>query len=58
MGLDIYYIGYFDKKPEWSANSENPLYLMINRFYGFFERKNRDKYLNIDNTSSGILKKV
>ena len=37
MGLDIYYIGYVDKKPEWSVNSVNPLYLMINRFYGFFE---------------------
>ena len=30
---------------------------MINRFYGFFEEKNGDKYLNIDDTSSEILKK-
>ena len=57
MGLDIYYIGYVDKKPEWSVNSVNPLYLMINRFYGFFEQKNGEKYLNIDDTSSEILKK-
>ena len=31
MGLDIYYIGYVDKKLEWNINSVNPLYLMINR---------------------------
>ena len=30
---------------------------MINRFYGFFEQKNGEKYLNIDDTSSEILKK-
>ena len=57
MGLDIYYIGYVGKKPEWSVNSVNPLYLMINRFYGFFEQKNGEKYLNIGDTSSEILKK-
>ena len=56
MGLDIYYIVYVDKKPEWSVNSVNPFYLMINRFYDFFEQKNGDKYLNIDDTSD-ILKK-
>ena len=54
MGLDIYYIVYVDKKPEWSLNSVNPFYLMINRFYDFFEQKNGDKYLNIDDTSSEI----
>ena len=37
MGLDIYYVGYVDKKPELSVNSVNPLYLMINRIDGFFE---------------------
>ena len=26
VGLAIYYIGYVDKKPEWSVNSVNPLY--------------------------------
>ena len=37
MGLDIYYVGYVDKKPELSVNSVNPLYLMINRIDDFFE---------------------
>ena len=31
VDLDIYYIGYVDKKPEWGVNSVNPLHLMINR---------------------------
>ena len=39
MGLDIYYIGYVDKKPEKNVNGANPLYLMINRTDGFFEEK-------------------
>ena len=30
---------------------------MINRFYSFFEQKSGDNYLNIDDTSSEILKK-
>ena len=59
MGLDIYYIGYVDKKPEWNVNSVNPLYLMINRKDGFIEEKNGVKYLNISDArkSSEILKK-
>ena len=32
--LDIYFIGYVDKKPEWNVNSVNPFYLLINRVYG------------------------
>ena len=39
IGLDIYYIGYVDKKPEWSVNNVSPLYVMINRIDGFFEQK-------------------
>ena len=39
LGLDVYYIDYVDKKPEWNINSVNPLYLMINRFYGYIEQK-------------------
>ena len=39
LGLDIYYIGYVDEKPEWQINSVNPLYLMINRFYGTISEK-------------------
>ena len=59
MGLGIYYIGYVDKKPEWNVNSENPLYLMINRKDGFIEEKNGVKYLNINSTdrNSEVLKK-
>ena len=58
MGLDIYYIGYVDKKPEWNVNSVNPLYLMIHRIDGFIEEKTGVKYLNISDTSknSEILK--
>ena len=49
MGLDTYYIGYVDKKPEWDVNSVNLLYLMINRIDGYFEfnsleEKNGNKY--------------
>ena len=51
MDLDIYYIGYVDKKPEWRVNSANPLYLMINRIDGFFEEKNGEKCLNISDTA-------
>ena len=59
MGLDIYYIGYVHKKPEWNVNSVNPLYLMINRADRFTEEKNGVKYLNISDTgkNSEILKK-
>ena len=28
--IDIYFIGYVDKKPEWNVNSVNSLYLIIN----------------------------
>ena len=44
MNLGIYYIGYVTKKLEWNFNSANPLYLIINRIYGFIEEKNGDKY--------------
>ena len=39
LELDVYYIDYVDKKPDWNINSVNPLYLMINRFYGYIEEK-------------------
>ena len=55
--LDIYYIGYVDKNPEWSDNSVNPLYLMIYRIHGYVEEKNGVKYLSIDDTNNEILKK-
>ena len=59
MGLDIYYIGYVDKKPEWNADSVNPLHLMTNRIDRFIEEKNGVKYLDISDTgkNSEILKK-
>ena len=59
MGLDIYYIGYVDKKPDWNVNSVNPLYLLINKIDGFIEEKNGNKYLNIAVTvkNNEILKK-
>ena len=44
MGLNIYYIGYVTKRPEWNVNSVNPLYLMISIIDGFIEEKNGDKY--------------
>ena len=58
--LDIYYIGYVDKKPEWEVNSVNPLYLTINRIDGFIEEKNGIKYLNISdiNGNSEILNHI
>ena len=46
--LDIYYIGYVDKKPDWNVNSVNPLYLIINRVYGYVSEKNGNKILTID----------
>ena len=57
MSLDIYYIGYVDKKPEWDVNSVNPLYLMTKRIHGHIEKKHGNKYLSIDDTNSEILKK-
>ena len=59
MGLDIYYIGYVDKKPEWNVNSVNPLYLIINRIDGFIEEKNGVKFLDTSDTGTNsiILKK-
>ena len=39
LGLDIFYIGYVDKKPEWNVNSVNPSHLMINRVYGSVSEK-------------------
>ena len=51
IDLDIYYIGYVDKKPERNVNSVNPLYLMINRIDGFVEEKYGVRYLNIADTA-------
>ena len=37
--IDIYFIGYVDKKPDCSVNSVNPLYLLVNRVYGTVSEK-------------------
>ena len=31
MDINIYYIGYVTKKPEYNINSINPLYLLIKK---------------------------
>ena len=49
--LVIYFIGYVDKKPEWGINSVNPLYLIVNRFYGPIQTRNGVKYLIISDIS-------
>ena len=54
--IDIYYIGYVDKKPDWNVNSVNPLYLIINRVYGYVSEKNGNKFVTIDKGDS-VLKK-
>ena len=50
--IDIYYIGYVDKKPDWNVNSVNPLYLIMNRVYGSISEKNGNKFLTIDKGDS------
>ena len=52
MDINIYYIGYVTKKPEYNINSVNPLYLFISELYGFIDEKNGNKYLNITLTDS------
>ena len=54
--IDICYIGYVDKKPDWNVNSVNRLYLIINRVYGYVSEKNDNKFLTIDKGDS-VLKK-
>ena len=49
--IDIYYIGYATVKKKANCNninSVNPLYLMINEMVGYFEEKNENKYLILD----------
>ena len=54
--LDIYYIGYNDEKPDWNANSVNPLSLINNRVNGYVSEKNGNKFLTIDK-GDAVLKK-
>ena len=48
MDINIYYIGYVTKKPEYNINSVNPLYLNIYTLDEFIEEKDGSKYLNVD----------
>ena len=52
MDINIYYIGYVTKKPEYNINSVNPLYLFISELDEFIDEKNGNKYLNIALTDS------
>ena len=52
--IDIYYIGYVDKKPDWNVNNVNPLYLITNRVYRYVSERNGNKFLTIDKS---VLKK-
>ena len=60
MDINIYYVGYVTKKPEYNINSVNPLYLFIGELYGFIDEKNGNKYLNIsltdDNNNDVLIK--
>ena len=45
VDINIYYIGYVTKKPEYNINSVNPFYLLIKQLDGFIDEKNGNKYL-------------
>ena len=57
MDINIYYIVYVTKKPEYNIDKVNPLYLLINELDGFLEEKEGSKYLNISLThnNNGVL---
>ena len=50
--IDIYYIGYITIKKNWLCKYDyvNPLYLIIDKVYGYIEEKNRNKYLILAST--------
>ena len=50
--IDIHFMSYVDKKPDWNVNSVNPLHLIINRVYGYVSEKNGVIFLNIDKGDS------
>ena len=52
MDINIYYIGYVTKKPEYNINNVNPLYFLISALDGFIKEKKGSKYLNIALTES------
>ena len=55
--LDISYIGYVDKNPDWGVNSVNPLYSLINKVHGNVSEKDGVKYLTIEKADT-VLKKL
>ena len=59
LDISIYYIGYVTKNAEYSINSVNSLYLLVDEIDGFIEEKEGNKYLNIAFTDSNneVLKK-
>ena len=38
LGNDVYYIGYITKTPQRNVNGVNPLYLIMNKIKGHFEK--------------------
>ena len=52
MDINIYYIGYVTKKPEYNISSVNLLYLLIAELDVYIEEKEGNKYLNIAFTDS------
>ena len=52
MYINIYYIGYVAKKPEYNINSVNSPYLLIKKLDGFVDEKEGNKYLNVTLTDS------
>ena len=52
MDINIYYIDYITKQPEYNIDSVNPLYLNIRELDGFIDEKNGSKYLKITLTDS------
>ena len=54
--IDIYYLGYADKKPEWHVNGVNQLYFLLNRVYRSISEESGIKYLAIHKPEN-VLKK-
>ena len=44
MNVGIYYIGYVTKRAEYSINSVNPLYLLVDEIDRFLEEKEGNEY--------------
>ena len=55
--IDIYYIDYVDKKPDWNVNSVNSLYLIISRVYGFISEKIGNGFLTTCSLELNIISK-